>query len=104
MFSYIFFKICSNVLLLDASAGLRAGLRAPAGLGFSPPSAGDIFFNSLHARPGFETPLSSYGEGAIRYIVFPFFLWLREAKMKVLDNRGVGIAPNGIKNCNPETK
>jgi hypothetical protein len=59
-----------------------------------------IVFYSLHARPGFETPLSSYGEWAIRYIFFDGFA---KRKMKVLDSRGVGIAPNGINNCNPET-
>jgi hypothetical protein len=33
-----------------------------------------------------------------------FFYGFAKREMKVLDSRGVGIAPNGIKNCNPESK
>jgi hypothetical protein len=73
---------------MSLCSGLRAGFRAPAGL--------DVFdfrrifvCYSLHARPGFETPLSSYGEWAIRYMLLYGFA---KREIKVLDIRGFGIA------------
>jgi hypothetical protein len=38
------------------------------------------------------------------YIYIYMFYGFAKREMKVLDSRGVGIAPKGIKNCNPETK
>jgi hypothetical protein len=72
MFSYMFFEICSKVLLLGASFGLRAGLRAGPRAG---PGPGLLFIACMPGRASIH-----HFRVMVNGLYDIYFLWLREAR------------------------